>query len=55
MLLYSLEAPHQGASNEYNNICFYGELEKIIPELSSNKLPYQVPCYLSAALKLCDV
>ena len=25
-----------------HNICFYGELEKIIPELSSNT-PYQVP------------
>ena len=27
-----------------HNICFYGELEKIIPELSSNTPPYQVPC-----------
>ena len=28
MLLYSLEAPHRGASNEYNNICFCGEKRK---------------------------
>ena len=41
MLWYSLEVPHRGASNEYHNICFYGELEKIIPELSSNTPPYQ--------------
>ena len=27
-----------------HNICFYGEIEKIIPELSSNTPPYQVPC-----------
>ena len=26
-------------SNDYHNICFYGELEKIISELSSNILP----------------
>ena len=33
---YSLELPHQGTFDEYHNICFYGELEKIIPELSPN-------------------
>ena len=27
---YSLEAPFQGASNEYNNICFCGEIRKIL-------------------------
>ena len=26
---YSLEAPRQGASNEYHNICFRGEIRKI--------------------------
>ena len=26
-----------------HKICFYGELEKIIRELSSNTHPYQVP------------
>ena len=26
---YSLEAPHRGASNEYHNICFRGEIRKI--------------------------
>ena len=29
-----------------HNICFYGKLEKIIPELSLNTPPYQVPCIL---------
>ena len=32
---YSLEAPHQVASN----VCFDGELEKTFPELSSNSPP----------------
>ena len=27
-----------------HNICFYGEIRKIILELSSNTPPYQVPC-----------
>ena len=37
MCEYSLEAPHRGASNgevflmSTHTICFYGELEKIIP------------------------
>ena len=26
---YSLEAPRQGTSNEYHNICFHGEIKKI--------------------------
>ena len=26
---YSLEEPRQGPSNEYHNICFYGEIKKI--------------------------
>ena len=26
---YSLEAPRRGASNEYHNICFRGEIRKI--------------------------
>ena len=26
---YSLEAPQQGTSNEYHNICFRGEIRKI--------------------------
>ena len=29
---YSLEAPHRGTSNEYNNIYFYGEIRKILAE-----------------------
>ena len=27
---YLLEAPQQGTSNEYNIVCFYGELKKNI-------------------------
>ena len=27
MLWYSLEAPHWGASNEYDNMCFYGAIK----------------------------
>ena len=27
---YSLEAPRQGAFNEYHNICFHGEIRKIL-------------------------
>ena len=30
MLWYSLEAPRRGASNEYHNICFRGEIRKIL-------------------------
>ena len=30
-----------------HNIYFYGEIRKIIPELSSNTPPYQVSCILS--------
>ena len=30
MLWYSLEAPCRGASNEYHNICFCGEIRKIL-------------------------
>ena len=40
MLGYSLEAPHQGASNEYHNICFCGEIRNILtryPFLSGAK------------------
>ena len=33
---YSLEAPHQGASNEYPQHIF---MEKIIPQLSPNAPP----------------
>ena len=33
---YSLEVHHRGISNEYPLHMFYGELEKIIPELSLN-------------------
>ena len=29
MLWYSLEAPRRGASNEYHNICFCGQIRKI--------------------------
>ena len=36
---YSLEAPRRGASNEYPQHMFNGELEKIIPELSPNIPP----------------
>ena len=36
---YSLEAPRRGASKSTHNICFYGELRKIIPELSLNTPP----------------
>ena len=27
---YSLEAPRRGASNEYHNVCFHGEIRKIL-------------------------
>ena len=27
---YSLEVPQRGASNEYHNICFRGEIRKIL-------------------------
>ena len=30
MLSYSLEAPQGSASNEYHNICFHGEIRKMI-------------------------
>ena len=33
---FSIEAPHQGTFNEYHNISFYGEIRKIIPELSNS-------------------
>ena len=38
---YSLEAPRlaEALVMSTHNICFYGELEKIIPELSSNTPP----------------
>ena len=36
-----------------HNICFYGELEKIILELSSNTPPYQVPCIIVQRSKWC--
>ena len=36
---YSLEAPRRGASNEYPQHMFYGEMEKIILELSPNTPP----------------
>ena len=43
-----------------HNICFYGELEKIILELSSYTPPYQAPCklltvWLNARLPLFSV
>ena len=28
---YSLESPRRGDSNELRNICFYGEISKLIP------------------------
>ena len=36
-----------------HNICFHGELEKIIQELSSNTLPYQDSCifYISVLIE----
>ena len=37
---YSLEVPHQVASNEYPQYMFFmKKLKKIIPELSQNILP----------------
>ena len=33
---YLLEVPCRDASDEYHNICFYGEIRKIIPELLPN-------------------
>ena len=27
---YSLEVPRRGTSNEYHNICFHGEIRKIL-------------------------
>ena len=35
-----------------HNICFYGKLEKIIPELSLNAPLYQVPCPLKGRKSL---
>ena len=32
---YSLEAPHWGSSNEYLDICFHGEIRKILCEFHS--------------------
>ena len=37
---YSLEGPHWGPSNEYHNICFHGEIRKILVLFSWKKLPY---------------
>ena len=43
---YSSEVHYLGHSSEYTqNVCFYTELEKVIPELSSNNLPLQVLRY----------
>ena len=44
MLCYSLEAPRRGASNGYPQhmflfVFFYGEMEKIIPELLPSTPP----------------
>ena len=30
MLWYSLEAPYRGASNGTHNICFHGEIRKVL-------------------------
>ena len=46
---YSLEAPRRGASNEYHNLYFYGEIRKIIPQLSLNTSPEQ--CWYSQPLE----
>ena len=35
---YSLESSLQGDSNEYHNICFYGDLTEIILDISPNAL-----------------
>ena len=36
---YSLETTLRGTPNEYPNISFYGELEKIIPEIPKSISP----------------
>ena len=41
MLWYSSEAPRRGASDEYHNICFHGEITKVLcgyPILSGTKI-----------------
>ena len=38
---YSIEAPQSGASNEYHNICFHGEIRKLIWK---KKMPYLELC-----------
>ena len=44
---YSLEAPWHGMSNECPQYMFYGELEKIITEISSNTPAEQILCKCS--------
>ena len=52
MLWYSLEAPRRGASNEYHNVCFRGEIRKISAffgckkyrHFSDEKMPYLLLC-----------
>ena len=47
----------KGLQMSTHNICFYGELEKIIPELSSNMPPYQVlwrSQFMKLTFRLCN-
>ena len=41
---YSLVAPNRALLKSSHNICFYGELGNIVPELSPNTLFQQILC-----------
>ena len=43
---YSLEVPRRGASNEYHNICFCGEIRKISAFFGWKKVPYLLLCLI---------
>ena len=51
---YSLEVPRQGASNEYHNICFHGEIRKIFtgyPPLSRSMQNVTCQCSMEKAVR----
>ena len=45
---YSLELPQQGASNEYHNVCFHGEIRKISILFGWKNMPY-LEMYMGSA------
>ena len=42
---YSLEAPQRGASDEYDNICFRGEIRKILVFFSKRGYRVKIVSY----------